>query len=149
MAIDQSLIQKRHSARRLAMQAVYSWQMAGQPLGELLANFRQDIDYPKADPEYFEELVSSVVEEAEALDGLLNPFLSREMEHIDPVERAVLRLATFELRSRPDVPYRVVLDEAIGLARKFGASEGHKFVNGVLDKLGRELRTLELSAEKS
>lgn len=149
MTAEQTQIQRRHSARRLAMQAVYSWQLAGQSLPELLGHFRQDIDYPKADPEYFEELVTEVLEKAAELDELLSPYLSREIDQIDPVERAVLRLATFELRSRMDIPYRVVLDEAIGLARKFGATDGHKFVNAVLDKLVKNLRSMELSAEKS
>ncbi|CAG0910632.1 unnamed protein product [Cyprideis torosa] len=148
MAVDRTLIHRRHSARRLAMQAIYSWQLADTPLLDLLADFRTDIDYPKADSAYFEELVSTVVKQSRVLDALVLPYLARSVETVDPVERAILRLATYELQSRMDIPYRVVLDEAIGLARKFGGTDGHKFINGVLDKLIQDLRSLEKSAEK-
>ncbi|CAG0912146.1 unnamed protein product, partial [Cyprideis torosa] len=98
---------------------------------------------------YFDELVSEVVGKTAVLDGLIAPYLDRSPDSVDPVERAILRLATYELQNRMDIPYRVVLDEAIGLARKFGGTDGHKFINGVLDKLVAGLRSLEKSAEPS
>lgn len=148
MAQDRNLIHRRHSARRLAMQAVYSWQLAQRPLLDLLSDFRSDIDFPKADAEYFDELVSAVVGKAAELDVLLEPHLDRSTDSVDPVEKAILRVATYELKNRMDIPYRVVLDEAIGLAKKFGGTDGHKFINGVLDKLVVDLRSLEKTAEK-
>ncbi|MGV6857638.1 MAG: transcription antitermination factor NusB [bacterium] len=148
MAADHGLVGRRHSSRRLALQALYQWQIAQQPIGDVLSQFREDIDYPKIDPEYFEELFRGVVTATDTLDGTLEPYMSRPMEQVDPIERAVLRLAVYELSNRPDIPYRVVLDEAIGLSRKFGAVDGFKFVNGVLDKAIPDLRKLEKAAEK-
>lgn len=148
MPTDRTLIHRRHSARRLAMQAIYSWQLADTSLNQLLADFRTDIDFPKADEEYFDELVSAVVSKTQSLDDLIGPYLDRAAESVDPVERAILRLATYELKSRMEIPYRVVLDEAIGFAKKFGATDGHKFINGVLDKLVADLRSVEKSADK-
>ncbi len=130
------------------MQALYQWQIAQQSIAEILSQFREDIDYPKIDPDYFEELFRGVVTGTDKLDDALKPYLSRPMEQVDPIERAVLRLAVYELANRPDIPYRVVLDEAIGLSRKFGAVDSFKFVNGVLDKAIPSLRSLEKSAEK-
>ncbi len=148
MAADHALVQRRHSSRRLAMQALYQWQLTGHAIAEIFSQFREDIDYPKVDPEYFEELFRGVVTATDTLDDALKPYLSRPMEQVDPIERAVLRLAVYELSHRPDIPYRVVLNEAIGLARKFGAVDSFKFVNGVLDKAASTLRTVEIKAEK-
>lgn len=134
----------RTKARRLAMQAVYQWQMTAQDAGDILAQFHADEDNRGADTAYFEALVRGVVQHHAALDGLLAPTLARPLHEVDPVERAVLRVAAFELQQRPDVPYRVVLNEAVALTKKFGAEQGHAFVNAALDKLARELRALEM-----
>jgi N utilization substance protein B len=134
----------RSKARRLAMQAVYQWQMTAQDAADILAQFLADEDNRGVDAEYFETLVRSVVQGCAALDTLLAPTLARPLDEVDPVERAVLRVAAYELKHRPDVPYRVVLNEAVALAKKFGAEQGHTFVNAALDKLARELRAVEL-----
>ena len=96
-----------------------------------------------ADLEYFEDLVRGVEAHRAELDAGLKPFLDREIEQVDPIERATLRLGAYELKHRPDVPYRVVLNEAVELAKRFGAEHGHTYVNGVLDKLAREWRAAE------
>ena len=134
----------RTKARRLAMQAVYQWQMTAQDVADILTQFLSDEDNRGADVEYFEALVRGVVQGHTTLDVLLAPTLARPLDEVDPVERAVLRVAAFELQQRLDVPYRVVLNEAVALAKKFGAEQGHTFVNAALDKLARELRAVEL-----
>lgn len=134
----------RSKARRLAMQAVYQWQMTAHATVDVLAQFLSDEDNKGVDAEYFEALVRGVLQDQVALDALLAPTLARPLAEVDPVERAVLRVAAFELQHRLDVPYRVVLNEAVALTKKFGAEQGHAFVNAALDKLARELRAVEL-----
>lgn len=134
----------RSKARRLAMQAVYQWQMTAQDAAYIIAQFRADEDNRGADNEYFEALVRGVVQGYEQLDALLAPTLARPLHEVDPVERAVLRMAAFELQQRLDVPYRVVLNEAVALAKKYGAEQGHTFVNAALDRLARDLRAVEM-----
>lgn len=148
MSESGSAIHQRQAARRLAMQALYAWQMVGQDLPELLQQFQQDPDYSKTDKDYFATLVRGVVTNLDKLDGFLQPQLDRPLERIDPVELSILRLATFELEQHMEVPYKVVLNEAVSLTKKFGAVDAHKFVNGVLDKLAPTFRQLELSAKK-
>jgi N utilization substance protein B len=134
----------RSKARRLAMQAVYQWQMTAHGAADILAQFLADEDNRGADAEYFEALVRGVVQGHAALDALLAPVLARPLDEVDPVERAVLRVAAFELQQRLDVPYRVVLNEAVALTKKYGAEQGHTFVNAALDKLARDLRAVEM-----
>ena len=134
----------RSWARRLAMQALYQWQMTGQDPAAIYAQFQADQDLSKADPSYFEELVQQVPARVEAIDAAIIPFLDRPLPQIDPVELAILRLAGYELLQRLDVPYRVVINEAVELAKKFGAEQGHRFINGVLDKAARKLRPQEI-----
>ena len=148
MTNAQQAIHLRQAARRLAMQAIYAWELAGQDLPELLAQFAQDPDYTKTDQDYFAALVRGVLTSLDTLDAELEPQLDRPLTQIDPVELAILRIAVFELSERMEVPYRVVLNEAVALTKKFGAAEAHKFVNGVLDKLAPQLRKLELSANQ-
>ena len=130
------------------MQAVYSWQMAGQSVTDIEAAFRTDNDFDSVDGAYFHELLSGVARMKTELDECFEPFLDRALSEIDPVELGILRLATYELRNRVDVPYKVVINEAIELAKVFGASEGHKFVNGILDRLAPRLRAAELRGAK-
>ena len=138
MTEPQQAIHQRHAARRLAMQALYAWQLAGQDLPELLHDFQQDPDYAKIDRDYFETLVRGVVTNLDKLDEQLKPWLDRSLEQIDPIELSILRLAVFELEQRMEVPYRVVINEAVSLTKKFGAADAYKFVNGVLDRLFHE-----------
>jgi transcription antitermination protein NusB len=130
----------RRWARRLAMQAIYQWQMTGQGVNEIDGQFQNEEDLSKADSEYFHALLHGVIAHVEALDSTLAQYAKRSMDQVDPVERAILRCACYELAHRLDVPYKVIINEAVELAKKFGAEQGHKFVNGVLDKVAPRLR---------
>lgn len=134
----------RRQARVLAMQALYQWHVAGQPLNEIEAQFRVDNDFSAVDGAYFHEILHGVPRQKTEIDGAFAPLLDRPLAEVDPVELAILRLSTYELSNRPDVPYRVVINEGIELAKVFGATDGHKFVNGVLDKLAPRLRADEI-----
>ena len=139
---------KRSRARHLAVQAVYQWQMAGQDVGDVVGQFLASQDGAKFEVDYFRDLVRGVATHLSALDDSLQPHVDRPIAQIDPVERAILRLGAFELAHRPEVPYRVVINEAVELAKVFGAEEGHKYVNGVLDKVARVLRAAEVGAAR-
>ena len=136
----------RTLSRRLAMQALYQWQLTGQSFAELRNQFAADEGYPEVDAEYFAGLLGGVVEGAAALDERLGGLLDRPVAQLDPVEHAVLLIGLYELGHLPDTPYRVVINEGVELAKKFGATDGHKFVNAVLDRAARELRATEQAA---
>jgi transcription antitermination protein NusB len=131
----------RRWSRRLSMQAVYQWQMTGQSAPEIDQQFRGEAELSKADRDYFRKLLFGVLSHIDELDEMLGPHMARLVDHVDPVERAILRCACFELAHCPDVPYKVVINEAVELTKQFGADQGHKFVNGVLDKLALRLRS--------
>ncbi|WP_109127293.1 transcription antitermination factor NusB [Dyella sp. C11] len=133
----------RSRARRRALQAIYAWQIGGSRMNAVIDQFRHEQDMEVADLEYFEDLLHGVERHVEAIDDALKPYVDREVGQIDPIERAVLRLAAYELKYRPDVPYRVVINEAIEVTKRFGADHGHSYVNGVLDKLATALRGTE------
>jgi N utilization substance protein B len=133
----------RSVARKLAMQALYRWQLNASPWQDLVQEFSSADDMPRADREYFRELVGGVCGAREALDEQLAAFMDREPRLLDPIEHAVLLIGAYELKSRPEVPYRVVINEGVGLAKRFGATDGHKFVNAVLDRAARALRQHE------
>ena len=135
----------RRKARELALQAVYSWQMTANPVEQIELSIATSNNMDKVDTGYFQELLRAVVKDSKSLDESIRPYLGRLPEELDIVEKAVLRLATYELTQRIDVPYKVVINEAIELAKSFGAEESHKFVNGVLDKAVKTLRKHELS----
>lgn len=139
----------RSRARRLAMQGLYEWQMSGNAPRDILNEYRQQAEFEKTEPAYFEALLLAVPDHLAELDQLITPYLSRPLQEVDPVELAILRLACYELAHRPDVPYRVVINEAVELAKVFGAEAGHKFVNGILDKLAAKLRSTEVNRRKS
>jgi N utilization substance protein B len=130
----------RALARRLAVQALYRWQLNAAPWQDLISEFSSDADMPRADAEYFSALVQQAVEQSAQLDLAMAPFLARRAALLDPLEHAVLLVASVELQHQPQIPYRVVIDEAVGLARRFGATDGHKFVNAVLDRAARAWR---------
>lgn len=138
----------RSRARRRALQAVYAWQMASAAITQVIDQFRREQDMEVADLEYFEDLVRGVVTHRESLDEALAAFLDRGIDQVDPIERAVLRIAAYELRHRPDVPYRVVINEAIETTKRFGSEHGHTFVNGVLDHAAAEWRAAEAQASR-
>lgn len=134
---------RRQRARHCAIQALYHAQMNPLPPVDLVAQFRADNEFEDVDEDYFSEAVLAVMRRAEEFDADLAPFADRTPEEMDPVERAILRLAVWELKERIDVPFRVVIDQAVTLAKRFGASESHRFVNGVLDRATRRLRAAE------
>ena len=137
-------IAQRRVARSLAMQALYQWHIAGQSLNEIEAQFRVDNDFAGVDGAYFHEILTGVAHNKPEIDGAFAAFLDIPLEELDPVELAILRLSTWEMAHRVDVPYRVVINEGIELAKVFGATDGHKFVNGGLDKLAPTLRAAEV-----
>lgn len=139
---------KRSRARHHAVQAVYQWQLTGHDVGEIVSQFLASQDPKTFDVEYFRELLRGVAMNLGRLDGWIAPHIDRPIEQLDLVERAILRLGAYELGFRPEVPYRVAINEAVELAKTFGAEEGHKYVNGVLDKLARELRSAEVGASR-
>lgn len=141
--------QARKLARRALAQALYQWQMAQQDLSAIESQFREENANSKIDLDYFSELLHDIPKQVSVLDELIAPCVDRSMTDINPVELAILRVATFELKHRPDIPYRVVINEAVDLTKKYGADQGHKFVNSVLDKLAQQLRALEISINKS
>jgi N utilization substance protein B len=141
-----SLRRVRHQARRLALQAMYQWQIGGQELAEIETQFLEQEEAAVADAGYFRELLHRIPEQRAELDAALAGHLSRAPQTLDPVERAILWIATYELLKRHDVPYRVILNEAVDLSKLFGAEQSHKFVNGVLDKVARDCRSAEIAA---
>lgn len=136
----------RGRSRRRALQALYAWQMSGNDIESIIEQFRAEQDMQIADLEYFENLLRGVVRECTDIDNSLIEFLDRGIEQVDPIERGILRLAAYELQRRPDVPYRVVLNEAIEVAKRFGTDFGHTYINGVLDKAAAKWRSDEYNA---
>lgn len=131
----------RHKARHFALQAVYQWQMTGDRAAEIEKQFLEEQPIRGADLEYFHDLVSGIIANSDHLDEIFVPYISRPLKDLDEVDKAILRLSTFELLYRQDVPYRVVINEGIMLAKEFAEQDSHKFVNGVLDKVVRAIRT--------
>jgi len=131
---------ERSKARQFATQAIYQWQMTKENVANIEHQFVTEQDFNDTDAIYFRELLVGVSMNSAELDELMTPFLSRPMDDLDLVEKAILRLSTFELLKRQDVPYKVVINESIELAKDFGAEDSHKFVNGVLDKIVSKLQ---------
>ena len=133
----------RSVSRKLAMQALYQWQINSQPWQDLHQQYLESADMQRADRDYFRELVECISAERDELDAAIAPSVDRPVRELDPVEHAILLLGAYELKARPDVPYRVVINEGVELARRFGGTGGHKFVNAVLDRLAGQLRGAE------
>jgi N utilization substance protein B len=137
----------RRMARHYGMQALYQWQMAGASINAIEAEFRTDNDMTHVDVDYFHEIIHGVPEHLSELDAIYLPFMvERTIVELDAITQSLLRLATYEFKYRIDVPYKVVINEAVSLARKFGAEDSHKFINGVLDKTAAILRAPEVKA---
>jgi N utilization substance protein B len=136
----------RRNARHYALQAMYQWQLSGATTEDIEAEFIAQQITKKVDLEYFKELLHGIPRYHKDLDQEFVPFLRRPLAEIDPVELAILRISTYELTQRLDIPYRVVINEALELAKKFGSVEGYKFVNGVLDQVARKIRTVEIAS---
>jgi N utilization substance protein B len=135
--------ESRSRARRRALQALYQWQITGQEASEILGQFKAVQDMNGVDETYFEALLRGVVAGQEGLDAALEPFLDRPIGQVDLMERVVLRIGAYELLNCPDLPYRVVLDECVDLAHRFGSEQGHSYINAVLDKAARQWRGAE------
>jgi len=133
----------RTIARKLALQALYRWQLNACEWQDLVQEFATDADMPRADAESFEALIAAICRSHDELDAALAPLLDRKPAELDPVEHALLLIGSYELQHRLEVPFRVVINEAVNLARRFGATDGHKFVNGVLDRGARLWRIQE------
>ncbi|ATJ83839.1 transcription antitermination factor NusB [Halomonas beimenensis] len=153
--------QGRHAARELAVQGLYQWQLTGKSIAAVEAEFRSQVadedleDHENwhkvmeiADLALFHQLLHEVVRHRAELDAAIAPLLDRRLEDLDLIELAILRLGAYELAKRPEVPYRAVINEGVELAKSFGATEGHKYVNGILDKLAARLRGAEVSARR-
>ena len=134
----------RHMARRSVVQALYQWELTGQVGAGIEDSFLNDWGLEGVDQEYFKQLVQGILKYTAELDRVLEKCLDRDLASVDPIERTVLRIGTYELQFRPEIPVRVVLNEAIELARVFGAEEGYRFVNGVLDRCQKLCRGSEL-----
>ncbi|WP_264758450.1 transcription antitermination factor NusB [Aestuariirhabdus haliotis] len=135
----------RRKARQLSLQALYQWHMAQANVSDIDAQFRTDNDFSKIDGEYFSELLGEIPKQLDELDGAVEPLLDRSLDELDPIERTILRIGAYELLRRHDVPYRVVINEGIELAKRFGAAESHKYVNGILDKMAAAVRSPEVN----
>lgn len=138
-----NIARARSMARRCVMQALYQWQLTAQSYSEILAQFVEREEYQKSDGEYFSELLSGILEQHATLVASVTPFADRPWEQMDPIERAVLLVGTYELKNRVDVPYRVVVNEAVELAKSFGATDGYKYINALLDRAAHEIRAAE------
>lgn len=136
----------RKKARRRALQALYQWSMTDQAASEIAQQFAEEQDMRTVDVAYFEELLSGTIDERERIDELLVGQMDRGIDRVDPTELVILRLAGYELLKRPDVPFQVVLDQAIELARQFGSDQTAGYVNGVLDQCAAQARAIEYQA---
>jgi len=144
-----SVAKARGKSRRFAMQAIYQWQMTGDSITGIKQQFFEENNFSVIDAEYFSELVSGVASSVSELDPFLEKNMTRSIESVDPVERSILRIATYEFIHRFDVPYRVVLNEAVNIAKEYCAENSHGFVNAVLDKVAKEVRHIEVKSAKS
>ena len=139
----------RHRARELALQGLYQWLLAEEQADEIRAHLGEFKGYDKADQKYLERLLKGVIADAAELEAAFGPLLDRPVDELSPVERGVLLIGVYELAHVPDVPFRVVINEAVELAKSYGGTDGHKYVNGVLDKLAAKLRPAEFKARKA
>ncbi|MEY4753921.1 MAG: hypothetical protein RJA44_1596 [Pseudomonadota bacterium] len=138
----------RRRSRELALQGLYEWQINRREASAIGAHMREQDDYPKCDSAHFDALLQGCIDEAHQLDALLAPHLDRKLIELSPVEHGVLLIGAYELKHCLDVPYKVAINEAVELAKSFGGTDGHKYVNGVLDKAAVTLRPNEVQAQR-
>lgn len=138
-------IKGKRRARKLALQALYQWHMSGTELTEIEAQFRVANDMNKVDDAYFCRLLHAIPAQLNQVEDAFIPFLDRPIQSLNPIELTVLRISAFELLHCPEIPYRVVLDESVSLAKAFGSQDGHRYVNGVLNNLAKQARAIEIS----
>ncbi len=137
----------RRKSREFVVQGLYQWALATSPVEEIEQQLREEKSFASVDAEHFTTLLRGVIAQAHLLDAMLQPHLDRPVAELSPVEHAILRLAGYEMQHHPEIPYRVVINEAVELAKSFGGTDGHKFVNGVLDKLAAQVRATEVGAK--
>ena len=135
----------RTQSRRVAMQAIYQWQMTNEEIPQIIKQFNEDGLLEGLEFDLFKELLTEVSNSAECLDALYADYLDRSVARIDPVERAIMRMGVYELQSKIEIPYKVIINESVELAKRFGAEESHKYVNGILDKVAKQLRSAEMA----
>ncbi|KTD74795.1 transcription antitermination factor NusB [Legionella waltersii] len=145
--MEKKIVGGKRRARKLALQALYQWLMSGSDIPEIEAQFRAINNMAKVDGEYFCHLLYGVPKNVQELETSFSPYLDREVSALNPIELTVLRIGSFELLHCPEVPYKVVLDESILLAKEFGSQDGHRYVNGVLNNLARQVRSVEVNME--
>ena len=145
--MEKNLISGKRKARKFALQALYQWLMSGSELQEIEAQFRTIKNMDKVDCDYFCRLLYGVPENVQQLEEKLQPFLDREIKGLNPIELTTLRIGAFELLHCPEIPYKVVLDESISLTKEFGSQDGHRYVNGVLNNLAQDARSVEISLD--
>lgn len=138
----------RRRAREFALQGIYQWLLSGNSIAIIEDHVSQVTGFDKADRELFVSLLRGTIANVEALQQEFVPFIHRKVEELSPIERAILLLGTHELKNSLETPYRVIINEAIELAKGYGGTDGHRFVNGVLDKLAARLRAVEVSAAR-
>lgn len=139
---------QRRKARHYAMQALYSWQMAQQALGEIETTFRAEYDFSHTDIVHFNELLHEIPAQLTEIQDLFEPHLDRALSDLDPIELTLLRMGAYELSQRVDVPYKVVINEMVSLAKRFGATDSFRYINGVLEKVAQATRQIEIQAER-
>lgn len=142
--MEKNLISGKRKARKFALQALYQWLMSGSELTEIEAQFRTINNMEKVDVDYFCRLLYGIPTNVQQLEDKLLPYLDREIAGLNPIELTVLRIGSFELLHCPEIPYKVVLDESISLTKEFGSQDGYRYVNGVLNNLAREVRSVEV-----
>ena len=139
---------KRHKARHYAMQALYQWQISRNALQQIESQFLAEYDFSQVDLEYFQELLHNIPAQLGEIDALFSSYLDRPIKDITPIELALLRLGSYELGHRIDVPFKVAINESVSLAKKFGAAESHKYINSILDNVAKATRAVEVAAGK-
>jgi N utilization substance protein B len=144
---DKAPKKSRRKAREFAVQGLYQWKLTGGDASAILSQLREEKEFPKIDEEHLATLLRGVTSQAQELDALVAPYLDRPAGELSPVEHAILLLAAYEMSRHPEIPYRVVINEAVDLAKTYGGTDGHKFVNGVLDKLAAQVRAVEVGAK--
>ena len=138
----------RKKARHMLVQAMYQWQISGARISAIEAQYKAEKGMAKADPDFFSELIHQIPEKLDEIDEAFREFLDRDLSALDPISVAILRIATYELLHRIDVPYRVVINESVNLAKTFGPTDAHKYINGVVDRVAARTRRLEISSGK-
>lgn len=142
--MEKNLIRGKRKARKLALQALYQWMMSGNDLYEIEAQFRVVNNMEKVDGEYFCRLLYGIPKNVHSIEESILPFLDREISSLNPIELTAIRIGAFELIHCPEIPYKVVLDESVSLTKEFGSQDGFRYVNGVLNKLARQVRDIEV-----